>query len=114
MESKKKDDYPEFETIDPENNVIVLRKYDWEHICERRGNEWHNYWEFIKDTIENPDFIGKSGTNNESKVYIQKRSNARRRFISKFLIVIVNNNNNVATTYFSKKISKFKEIKTIK
>lgn len=102
--SLQKDSYPEFETTDHKNNIVILRKCDWDHIVERRGSQWHNYWESIKDTIENPDKFGISKHNSKTKVYIQEKNNKRQKYLSKYLIVFVTENI-ISTSYFSKELN---------
>ena len=77
-----------------------------------RGYEFCGYWKNIKDTISNPDYVGKSKTHNTVRIYIQK-NNSRRKFLSKFLIVIANSNNDVVSAGFRSKLN-FKELQEIK
>jgi len=107
-----KDKYPEFEIPDLDNNVICLTEDAWNHILDRRGAQWHNYWKYVKNTIENPDFVCE-GNKQNNRVYIQERNKDRQKFESKYLVVIVNSNNDICTAWFCKKLSSFNNIREV-
>jgi len=107
-----KDKYPEFEVADHQNVIIRLTKHNWEHIIQRRGSEFHNYWDNIKDTVINPDIIAESKIDDKTRIYIQEKK-VKRNFKSKYLIVLVNSNNDIITSWFSKKIKCFKNINRV-
>ena len=64
----------------------------------------YNYWENIKDTIQNPELIGECKTIAGVRVYIQE-NNKTRNFQSKYLVVVVNRNNDVSSAYFRNRIN---------
>lgn len=109
----KIDNFQEFEIPDFQNVVVRLTKEHWKHILVRRGQVFHNYWDNIKETIEKPDYIGRSKTHESDKIYIQE-NNSERSFFSKYLIVIVDGNNDIVTAWIGNKIDKFNDIKRIK
>jgi len=94
-----------FEIPDNENTIVVLTKYQWQHILERREYDFSKYLPNIKDVIQNPDIKGRKESHPDIKVYVQKNKK-NRNSLSSYLVVYVDSNNMIRTALFKRKLER--------
>lgn len=90
-----------FEEADYNDVIILMTEERWKHIVFKHG-EFHNFWDNLKETALNPEYIAddKSYPKNKLRIRYYKRIGNYYNF---FIVVVVDDNNTVRTAHIEKK-----------